>query len=91
MINFLIEIGFTILLMVFVLSKIPQIFRLYKRKSSLDISIIQYWTVVIIANITIIYGFYKDSPSMIIANIANVIICGIILFQCYYYRRNKIK
>lgn len=87
--DFWIELLNTIFLTCFVLSRVPQIYRLYKLKSSIDISLTQYWALSICSNVTIVYGFYKDSPSMVIANFINCIIATIILFQCYYYRMKK--
>jgi uncharacterized protein with PQ loop repeat len=86
MINIIIEVLFTIFLMSFILSKIPQIVLLYKRKTSGDISTLQYWALAISCVFTICYGFYKNSPSIVIANISNLIVSCIILYQCYYYK-----
>lgn len=84
-----IEIFYSLILIPFVLSKVPQIITLFKTKSSANISVIQYFAITLCSAISVFYGIYKDSPSIILANFLNTVIGSIITVQYYLYRPVK--
>ena len=89
--DYLIEIVFTILGMAFITTKIPQIVRLYKHKTSDDISPSMWWMSIILSVPWVWYAIYKDSCSLFLSNVSTTILNSVVLVLVYGYRIKKIK
>jgi uncharacterized protein with PQ loop repeat len=82
-----IEIVFTALGVLFVFPRIPQLVRIYKRKSSLDISI-TYWNLLNILTLPWLWYFWhKNSMSAFISNLLAMILNNAVVLLAYRYRR----
>jgi MtN3 and saliva related transmembrane protein len=68
------------------LSSIPQIYRIYLRKSAADISKITHIIIVLGAFIWMLYGFEINSIPIIISNFIGILTNALILIGCYFYR-----
>lgn len=68
------------------LSSIPQIYRIYLRKSASDISKVTHFIIVIGAFIWMLYGFEIESTPIIISNFIGILTNALILIGCYFYR-----
>lgn len=69
------------------LSSIPQIARIFTRKSAKDVSKTTHIILIIGASIWFLYGFEINSFPIIISNFIGLITNLIILFCCYYFVR----
>ena len=70
------------------LSSIPQIYKIFVRKSASDISKITHVIIVIGALIWMLYGIEINSMPIIISNFIGIITNVIILIGCYFYKNN---
>jgi MtN3 and saliva related transmembrane protein len=70
------------------LSSIPQIYKIYIRKSAADISIVTHVIIVIGALVWVLYGIEIDSFPLIISNLIGMITNLLILLGCIYYRKS---
>lgn len=70
------------------LSSIPQIYKIFVRKSASDISKITHFIIVIGALIWMLYGIEINSVPIILSNFIGIIINAIILIGCYWYKNN---
>jgi len=70
------------------LSSIPQIYKIFTRKSASDISKITHIIIVIGALIWMLYGFEITSIPIILSNFIGIITNAIILIGCYWYKDN---
>ncbi len=68
------------------LSSIPQIYKIYLRKSAADISIVTHVIIVLGAFIWMLYGFEIKSIPIIISNFIGILTNTLILLGCYFYR-----
>lgn len=68
------------------LSSLPQVYKIYKRKSASDISKFTHLIIVLGALIWLLYGFEINSFPIIISNFIGIITNGLILWGCYYYK-----
>ncbi len=69
----------------------PQAYRIFKRRSAEDISILTYLVLLIGAIIWIVYGIeIKDSP-LIIANSAGVLNILLVVIGCILYKKDNKK
>ena len=68
------------------LSSIPQIYRIYLRKSAADISKVTHIIIVLGAFIWMLYGFEINSIPIIISNFIGILTNALILIGCYFYR-----
>ena len=82
-----IEIIFTILGVLFVFPRIPQIVRLYRRKTSGDISI-TYWHLLNILTVPWLWYFVsKGSVSAFVSNSLAMACNTVVIIMAYRYRR----
>ena len=72
------------------LSSIPQIYKIYIRKSATDISKATHIIIVIGAIVWMLYGIEISSIPIVISNFIGVITNFLILFGCYFYRKSTI-
>jgi len=70
------------------LSSIPQIYKIFTRKSASDISKITHVIIVIGALIWMLYGFEINSIPIILSNFIGIATNAIILIGCYWYKNN---
>ena len=70
------------------LSSIPQIYKIFTRKSASDISKITHVIIVIGALIWMLYGFEINSIPIILSNFIGIVTNVIILIGCYLYKNN---
>ena len=70
------------------LSSIPQIHKIFTRKSASDISKITHVIIIIGAFIWMLYGFEINSIPIILSNFIGIVTNAIILIGCYWYRNN---
>jgi MtN3 and saliva related transmembrane protein len=68
------------------LSSLPQVYKIYNRKSAADISKFTHFIIVIGAMIWLFYGIEINSIPIIISNLIGIITNGLILIGCYYYK-----
>lgn len=69
----------------------PQTYKIFKRKSAEDISILTYFVLLIGATIWILYGIeLKDSP-LIIANSVGVLNILLVIIGCSLYKKHNKK
>ena len=87
--NVWIEVWMSVVGVLIPLAGIQQAMRLFKRKTSEDISLVLYFTIIFVQLNWLWYGFYLSSVCIIITNIASLLISGIILFLCLVFRRRK--
>ena len=85
----MIEIIFTILGVSFIFTRIPQIYRLIKRKKSNDISLVQWYLVTVLTLPWIWYSVYKSSISLFITYLLATISNLIVIFYTHKYRRKE--
>jgi MtN3 and saliva related transmembrane protein len=71
------------------LSNLPQAYKIYKRKSAGDISIITCLILLIGAIIWVLYGTEIKNPPIIIANSIGVIGILLVITGWFLYGRNK--
>jgi len=83
------ELWMTIVGSSMAIASIPQIIRLYNRKTSDDISI--FMNVLLIHGLIwwIVYGIYKNSMCLIITNIVALVIDSLLLTLVIYYRKGE--
>ena len=65
----------------------PQVYKIYKRKSVEDISIIMFGTALPALIIWLLYGLSINNTALIIANIIAVIGCSTIIIQYMIYKK----
>ncbi len=70
------------------LSSLPQIYKIFTRKSASDISKITHVIIVIGAIIWMLYGFEINSIPIILSNFIGIVTNAIILIGCYWYKNN---
>jgi MtN3 and saliva related transmembrane protein len=68
------------------LSSLPQVYKIYKRKSAADISKFTHFIIVIGASIWLLYGIEINSIPIILSNFIGILTNGLILVGCYYYK-----
>lgn len=68
------------------LSSLPQVYKIYLRKSAADISKFTHFIIVIGATIWLLYGIEIHSFPIIISNLIGIITNSFILLGCYYYK-----
>jgi len=66
---------------------IPQIYKIYKRKSVADISLIMYLVFFPGLVIWLLYGISIDNIPLIIANMVGVVCAAIIIIEYFIYRK----
>ena len=66
------------------LSSLPQVYKIYKRKSAADIS--KFTHFIIGASIWLLYGIEINSIPIILSNFIGILTNGLILVGCYYYK-----
>lgn len=84
----LVEIYMSIIGLILPLSATAQIFRIYKRKSGGDISLIFYAVLVFCQCAWVWYGYYINSLCIILTNGAGVLEALIIFILALYYRKS---
>ena len=88
--DFWVEFFMSIIGVVMACGTIPQIIKLYKRKSSDDISLLS-WVWVLFGQISWLgYGIYIKSPSLIIVEIAWIIAGVTIIYLTIKYSKKNI-
>ena len=70
------------------LSSIPQIYKIFTRKSASDISKITHVIIVIGALIWMLYGIEINSIPIVLSNFIGIVTNAIILIGCYWYKNN---
>ena len=70
------------------LSSIPQIHKIFTRKSASDISKITHVIIIIGAFIWMLYGFEINCIPIILSNFIGIVTNAIILIGCYWYKNN---
>jgi MtN3 and saliva related transmembrane protein len=70
------------------LSSIPQIHKIFTRRSASDISKITHVIIIIGALIWMLYGFEINSIPIILSNFIGIVTNAIILIGCYWYKNN---
>ncbi len=70
------------------LSSIPQIHKIFTRKSASDISKITHVIIVTGALIWMLYGFEINSIPIVLSNFIGIVTNAIILIGCYWYKKN---
>ena len=73
---------------IMVISGVPQITKMLKRKSSEDVSVITWSTIFFGQCCWVYYGFINDIISIIITNGFGVMVNSVIIFVSLYYRRH---
>ena len=69
------------------LANIPQVIKIYKRKSAKDISIWTWLILCVVSSIWILYGIEIDSYPLIIGNVASLICFITIAIVWFLYGR----
>ena len=67
-------------------SFVPQVYKVYKSKSTADISLIMYAVLFVGIILWLIYGIQKDSMPIILANIITGILVGFVLILKLKYK-----
>ena len=67
------------------LSSIPQIIKIYNRRSAKDVSKITHIIIVLGALIWMLYGLEIQNFPIIISNFVGILTNGLILWACYTY------
>lgn len=78
-------LGYTAGFMI-VISYIPQIVKLYRKKNSEDVSVYTYISFLIAQILFLIYGFIKVDLPIIMVNIFSSVLCIINIMLIYIYR-----
>jgi len=73
------------------LANFPQVFRIFRRKSAKDISILTYSTLLIGAIVWVLYGFEIKNFPMIIANAFGTITLSLVVVGWLLYGRERKK
>ncbi len=71
------------------LSSIPQIYRIFLRKSAADISKVTHLIIVLGAFIWLLYGIEISSWPIIVSNFIGILTNALILLACYFYRETN--
>lgn len=71
------------------LSGIPQVIKIFKRKSAHDIAAVSYLILDLGAVVWVLYGLEIKSLPVVLSNGIGIIISTIILIGCYLYGRTK--
>ena len=70
------------------LSFVPQVYKTYKTKEVADISLVMYLAMFIGVGLWLVYGIHMNSPSMIVANSATMLLVMIvIIFKIRYQKK----
>ncbi len=69
------------------IAMLPQVIKIYKRKSAKDISLITYGFLLITAIIWVLYGIEESSFPLIISNLLGSISLLLIVIGWYFYGR----
>ncbi len=69
------------------LAYFPQIYKLYKRKSAADISLLMFSTFFVGVTIWLLYGFSINNFPLIIANLIGLIGIAGVLIMYFKYRK----
>jgi len=70
------------------LANLPQIYRIFKRKSAKDISIITYLIIFVSCIIWILYGIEIRNSVIIITNILGTTTVALVIIGWFLYGRN---
>jgi len=84
----MIDVLFFIPAILFLISGLPQTFRIVKRKSSCDISSTTYIITFIAILIVVINAVYEEVWTIAISNGVSLITVGVNLFLILYYKKN---
>jgi MtN3 and saliva related transmembrane protein len=71
------------------IATLPQVIKIFRRKSAKDISILTYSLLLIGAIIWLLYGIELKNFAVIITNILGAINLGLVCFGWFLYGRNK--
>ena len=69
------------------LANIPQIYKIFKRKSAKDISVLTYSILLLGAIAWVLYGIELNNLPLIITNTLGGINIGLIILGCFFYGR----
>jgi len=69
------------------LSYIPQIHKMYRRKSSADIAVSTYFVILVGAFIWMLYGLSINDFAIVVPNVAGVLIMIVCIGEFYYYKK----
>jgi MtN3 and saliva related transmembrane protein len=83
----IIDVLITIIWFIWTGAILPQIYKVYKRKSVEDLSVVSLWINFLCASISIFYGIYIKLFPLIIVNIFGAFLFSILLSQYYKYRK----
>jgi MtN3 and saliva related transmembrane protein len=68
------------------LSSLPQVYKIYKRKSAADISVTTHLIIVIGAFIWLLYGLEIKSFPIILSNFIGILTNSLIIIGCFNYK-----
>ncbi|MCE2952022.1 MAG: SemiSWEET family sugar transporter [Alphaproteobacteria bacterium] len=68
---------------------LPQVIKVWKTRSCADISLLMYVVLVTGLAAWVAYGFFRESPSIIIANIVTFVLAGAVLIMKLLWGQNK--
>jgi MtN3 and saliva related transmembrane protein len=68
------------------LSSLPQVYKIYKRKSAADISVTSHLIIVIGAFIWLLYGLEIKSIPIILSNFIGILTNSLIIIGCFNYK-----
>jgi len=69
------------------LAYFPQVYKIYKRKSSADVSILTFSAFLVGLIVWLLYGISISNLPLIIANAVGVIGASAVIAVCLYYRK----
>jgi MtN3 and saliva related transmembrane protein len=84
--RFLLETGFFLCMVVNALLFIPQAIKLYKAKSSKDISIVTFLGFNIIQSFMIIHGYIVGDSLLMLGSFLSLITCGVVTILAFIYK-----
>jgi MtN3 and saliva related transmembrane protein len=83
----IIDVLITIIWFIWTGAILPQIYKIYKRKSVEDLSVASLWINFLCAFISIFYGIYVKLFPLISVNIFGTFLFSILLGQYYKYQK----
>lgn len=70
------------------IANFPQAYRIFKRKSAKDISILTYSLLFVGAVVWILYGFEINNTAVILTNTLGAVNIGLVIIGWFLYGRN---
>ena len=85
--NKIIDVSITIIWFIWAGAVLPQIYKVWKRKSAQDLSVISLWINFFASFVSIFYGIYVKLWPLISVNIFGTFLFSILIGQYYKYQK----